>query len=1299
MPSPLPVRPGGSAGASESPDAPANPGAGPDAPVQRIIKVRRDYNSWVASETMEDYALRFTPQRFRKWSEWRVANTAFGAASFLILEAVGATLLVKYGFTNAFWAIVATGLIIFLAGLPISIYAARHGVDMDLLTRGAGFGYIGSTLTSLIYASFTFIFFALEAAVMAYALELALDIPPRWGYLICALVVIPLVTHGVSVISRLQVWTQPLWLVMLVVPFIYVLVREPGAFSGVTSYGGEKGVGGVFDLHLFGAGLTVGIALITQMGEQADYLRFMPVQTKANRWRWWIGVLAGGPGWVVLGVLKMLGGALLAYLAISNMVPPQRAVDPNQMYLAAYEYVFPHYGWAVAATALFVVVSQLKINVTNAYAGSLAWSNFFSRLTHSHPGRVVWVVFNTLIAFMLMEMNVFQALGDVLGLYSNIAIAWVMAVVADLVINKPLGLSPPGIEFKRAHLYDINPVGVGAMALASLLSVTAHLGLYGELARAFSAVIAMTTAFVAAPLIAWATKGRYYLARSVEPASAEGNYQRHATRRCVICERHYEGPDMAHCPAYQGAICSLCCTLDARCGDLCKPQARLSVQWSAALRWLLPRRIWPYLDTGLGHFLLLMLVIAPLLAGVLGLLYQQELQTLAHAITATGVEQAQVMALQSGFLKAYMALLVIAGLVAWWLVLAHKSREVAQEESNRQTHLLMQEIESHRQTDEALQQARRVAEQARHLADQANQAKTRYISAISHELRTPLNSILGYAQLMGEDRTIPPHRQQAVNVIKRGGEHLLSLIEGTLDISRIEAGKLTLNVRPMPFAAGVQEVAALFELQAAAKGLGFRFESSGLLPALVRADEQRVRQVLINLLGNAIKFTATGQVTLRVRYAREMAHLDIEDTGPGMGEAELARIFEPFARGSTAGQGVGSAPGAGLGLTIARMLTDLMGGEMTVASTPGKGSVFRVRLFLPQVHQAVVNLQSTHGAHVTDSIHGAHDAHDAHGSYGSHGAGRAARSRCQPLGYDGPRRQLLVVDNEEPDRELLVQLLAPMGFELRTAASGHDCLDLLAGGLRPDVIFMDLAMPGIDGWETLRRLRRAGHTGIHLAIVSANAFDKGLDNDVGIGPEDFIVKPVRHSELIDWLERRLALRWRYEAPAAAPPTAANVNGATDAVLSAVSVQPALPDAAQLGVLPVLLPGGAPPVASALPPMQSDIAQLAVSAPMPVRPGATSPALSVLSSMRPDSAPPALSAQHVLPGATQLADLREVIQLGFYRGIMNKLAEIEARQPDTAAFVEAMRLLARQFQFEAMASQLTPQKTDREPHTP
>src|SRR5690606_20190925 len=222
----------------------------------------------------------------------------------------------------------------------------------------------------------------------------------------------------------------------------------------------------------------------------------------------------------------------------------------------------------------------------------------------------------------------------------------------------------------------------------------------------------------------------------------------------------------------------------------------------------------------------------------------------------------------------------------------------------------------------------------------------RYISAISHELRTPLNSILGYAQLMGEDAAIPANRKHAVTVIRRGGEHLLQLIEGTLDIARIEAGKLTLNVKPMRFADLVHEMAGLFELQAAAKGLAFRFETPGAVPEVVRADEKRVRQILINLLGNGIKFTAQGQVVFRVRHAREMAQFEVEDTGPGLTAAELAEIFEPFARGNSATH---SAPGAGLGLTMAKMLTDLMGGELTATSTPGAGSIFRVRLFLPEL--------------------------------------------------------------------------------------------------------------------------------------------------------------------------------------------------------------------------------------------------------------------------------------------------------------------------------------------------------------
>jgi signal transduction histidine kinase/purine-cytosine permease-like protein/DNA-binding NarL/FixJ family response regulator len=1083
--------------------------------LQRVVKVRRDYNTWVASETLEDYALRFTPRSARRWSEWRVANTAFGAASFLVLEAVGATLLVDHGFVNAFWAILATGLIILLAGWPISVYAARYGVDMDLLTRGAGFGYIGSTITSLIYASFTFIFFALEAAVMAYALELAFDIPPAWGYLICALVVIPLVTHGVTIIGRLQLITLPIWLIMLICPYVVVFHQHPTIIHDLMQYGGQSGEHKHFELLSFGSAMTVGIALITQMGEQADYLRFMPEQQAGRRGRWWASVFVGGPGWVIPGVLKMLGGALLAYLAISYSVPVDRALDPNQMYLVAWEKIFPQQSWAIAAVALFVVISQLKINVTNAYAGSLAWSNFFARLTHSHPGRVVWVVFNAVIALLLMELNLFQALGKVLGLYSNIAIAWMTAVVADLVINKPMGWSPKGIEFKRAYLYDINPVGVGAMGAASLISVLAYMGWLGEMAQAFSALLALVTALMVSPLIAWATQGRYYLARTpvplevagvegLDPVNAlkeSGDVGRPLSRviriqalhRCTVCEREYEADDTAHCPAYQGLICSLCCSLDARCQDLCKPQARWSEQWRAFGQRLVPDLIWRRVDSEMGQFLLVMAVLAPLLAALLGLVFQQQVRDL-DVLDLTSTEAVAEM-FRDGFVKVFTALLLVAGVVGWWVVLTHKSRQVAQEESNRQTHLLVREIELHKRTDEKLQQAKQTA-------DHANQAKSRYITTISHELRTPLNGILGYAQLLDEDPALPEHVKHAVGVIKRGGDHLLSLIEGTLDIARIESGKLTLDLKPVRLGDVFQQIIQLIEREAQAKRLRFIADIDPALPEAVRADERRVRQILLNVLGNAVKFTNSGEVTLKVRYAREIAQVDITDTGPGIAQSELDKIFEPFARGSSAAGS--SVSGTGLGLTVSKMLTDLMGGEMSVRSTPGQGTNFRIRLFLPQLRQAERLPVATKG---------------------------------QRTGYVGDRQRVWVVDNEEADRGLLIRILEPLGFEVQAFASGIDCLAQLrhgAPGQTPHAIFMDLAMPGLDGWATLRAIQQDGLSIAPAAIVSANAFDKALDNDVGITPDDFIVKPVRVNELLDWLGRRLNLQWiEVERPVAA----------------------------------------------------------------------------------------------------------------------------------------------------------------------
>ena len=200
---------------------------------QRIVRVRRNYNRWVANQTLEDYALRFTAKSARRWSSLRVANTAIGAISFLALEAIGGAITVNYGFTNATAAIFAVGGVIFLTGLPIAYYAATYGVDIDLLTRGAGFGYIGSTVTSLIYASFTFLFFAIEAAIMSLALELWFGVPLFLGYIISSVVVIPLVTHGITFISRFQLWTQPIWIALHILPFVFIALTDAGIVRGM----------------------------------------------------------------------------------------------------------------------------------------------------------------------------------------------------------------------------------------------------------------------------------------------------------------------------------------------------------------------------------------------------------------------------------------------------------------------------------------------------------------------------------------------------------------------------------------------------------------------------------------------------------------------------------------------------------------------------------------------------------------------------------------------------------------------------------------------------------------------------------------------------------------------------------------------------------------------------------------------------------------------------------------------------------------------------------------------------------
>ncbi|WLS05548.1 hybrid sensor histidine kinase/response regulator [Shinella oryzae] len=1040
---------------------------------QRIIPIRREYNRWVANQTLEDYALRFTAKSARRFSSDRISQTAIGAISFLALEAIGGAITMSYGTTNAIVATLVASLMILVVGLPISRYAIRHGVDIDLLTRGASFGYIGSTLTSLIYASFTFILFAIEASIMSGALELALGLPLWIGYIISSIVVIPLVTHGVQLISRFQLVTQPFWIVLNILPFVFIAfadwqkVGEWLAYSGLHHPSGPPGTYAPFNLVEFGAASAVIFALMAQIGEQVDFLRFLPPDGQ-RKLHHRIAVFLAGSGWVIVGAPKLIAGSFLVVLALSSGVPSTRAADPAQMYYTAFGYMLP---WDMAALLLmvaFVVVSQLKINVMNAYAGSLAWSNFFSRLTHSHPGRVVWLVFNVAIALLLMELGIYRLLEETLGVFSIIAMAWLCTISADLFLNKPLGLSPPGIEFKRAHLYDINPVGLGAMTLSAVIALTAHFGAFGEIAASLAPYIAAIVAFIASPLIAWATGGKYYLARKPRRSWALEH-----SITCSICEHPFEPEDMAWCPAYAAPICSLCCSLDSRCHDLCKPKARFNAQIAGVAKTILPATAVRALGTRLGRYG----IAAVLSIAGMGVI----LAMIAHQVGTHSPETAAVV--ERTIAVVFFVFAVVAGVVCWFYVLAHDSRVVAEEESSRQTTLLLKEIAAHKKTDAALQQAKEAAEAA-------NRAKSRYVVGLSHELRTPLNAVLGYAQVLERDESIPPQRQNAIRVIKRSADHLSGLIDGLLDISKIEAGKLQVYSNEIHLPDFLDQIVEMFRPQAQAKGIAFEHSRPANLPRYVRTDDKRLRQILVNLVSNALKFTDQGAIRLDVAYRSQVATFTVSDSGQGIQEKDLSRIFEPFQRG---GAEHGRMPGLGLGLTITRLLTQTLGGEISVTSEWGKGTEFRVRLMLSAVDRPA-----------------------------------AAKDAVQRIkGYRGPRRTIVVVDDNADHRNLMEEVLRPLDFTVLTATSGEECLSL-AEGLKPDLFLVDISMPGMNGWELVERLRAQAQPA-PVIMLSANIGDGTTARS---GHNDMLAKPFNLRELTDKLALHMGLDWIYHDDAA-----------------------------------------------------------------------------------------------------------------------------------------------------------------------
>ncbi len=398
---------------------------------------------------------------------------------------------------------------------------------------------------------------------MAQGLLVGLGIPLWMGYLIATLMVLPLVVYGMKALTRLQVWTTPLWLVLMVVPVARLIAKDPALVDGFMHFAGKNNAAQV-DLTAIMLGAGVCLSLIMQIGEQIDYLRFMPPKRQRTA-KLVAGGLSAGPGWVILGAIKQIIGAFLGFYLLTRF-PAVHNTEPVQQFVSVFDNPVP--GWlALTLAVVLVVISQIKINVTNAYSGSLAWTSAWTRTTKRYPGRIIFVIVNLAIALALMEGDMFSALSWILGFYSNFAIAWVVVVATDITVNKGLlRLAPAQPEYRRGMIYNVNPVGVVSFALAAGLSICAFFGLLGATLAPFSPLIALVVALVMTPLMGILTGGRYYI-KQYDDGISEPRYDAQGNAsitvyQCVSCEEEYERPDVMHSHKHQGAICSLCKSME-----------------------------------------------------------------------------------------------------------------------------------------------------------------------------------------------------------------------------------------------------------------------------------------------------------------------------------------------------------------------------------------------------------------------------------------------------------------------------------------------------------------------------------------------------------------------------------------------------------------------------------------------------------------------------------------------------------------------------------------------------------------
>lgn len=427
------------------------------------------------------------------------------------------------------------------------------------------------------------------------------------------------------------------------------------------------------------------------------------------------------------------------------------------------------------------------------------------------------------------------------------------------------------------------------------------------------------------------------------------------------------------------------------------------------------------------------------------------------------------------------------------------------------------------EAQEALQEAhasleRKVAERtaeitaAKEAAEAANRAKSVFLANISHELRTPMNAILGYSQLMQRDRSLSPERMEYLNTINRSGEHLLALINDVLEISKVEARRVTLELLVVDIRALLHDIESMFRVRTNAKGLLFQFSGVDGLPRHLITDEKKLRQVLVNLLGNAVKFTDEGSIAVRVELQEGTDDdmrltVEVEDSGPGIAENELDKLFQYFEQTASGRQ---TQSGSGLGLSISREYARMMGGDITLVSREGEGSRFRMEI----------------------SVRGTNEADDRE---------LIKPLRVTALKPDQSIPRILVADDKAENRTPLVRLLETVGFQVREAANGLEAIQLFEGW-KPHLIWMDIRMPVMDGLEATRRIKatEAGKATV-IAAITASAWVEEQEPILAAGCDELVLKPYREQELFDVMARRLGVEYLFEQE----PQADRADGADD----------------------------------------------------------------------------------------------------------------------------------------------------------